>query len=82
MDRLKLFITGFIQVFFVAINTYFLSKEFYLGVFICATIISLIWSWNVKKIAFGSLKDRIAYALGAGFGSLIGLLISVIFFKL
>lgn len=82
MDRLKLFITGFVQVFFVAINTYFLSKEFYLGVFICGTIISLIWSWNVKKIAFGSFKDRIAYALGAGFGSLVGLITSVIFFKL
>jgi hypothetical protein len=45
-------------------------------------IISLIWSWNVKKIAFGSTKDRIIYSLGAGFGSLIGLITSVIFFKL
>jgi len=46
---MKLFLTGFTQVFFVAINTYFLSKGFYLGVFICGFIISLIWSWNVKK---------------------------------
>lgn len=82
MDRLKLFITGFLQVFFVAINTYFISKEFYIGVFICGIIISLIWSWNIKKIAFGSTIDRIVYSLGAGFGSLIGLLTSVLFFKL
>ena len=82
MEKIKLFITGFVQVFFVAINTYFLSKEFYLGVFVCGVIISLIWSWNVKKIAFGSTKDRIIYSLGAGFGSLIGLITSVIFFKL
>lgn len=81
MDRLKLLLTGFTQVFFVAINTYFLSKEFYTGVFICGFIISIIWSWNVKKIAFGSFKDRLFYALGAGLGSLFGLIVSVIFFK-
>jgi hypothetical protein len=81
-DSIKLFITGFVQVFFVAINTYFLSKEFYLGVFICGVIISLIWSWNVKKIAFGSFKERLLYSLGAGFGSLFGLIVSILFFKL
>ena len=73
---MKLFLTGFLQVFFVACNTYFISKSFYIGVFICGLIISLIWSWNVKKIVFGSLKDRIYYAFGAGFGSLFGLIIS------
>jgi hypothetical protein len=78
---MKLFITGFVQVFFVAINTYFLSKEFYLGVFICAFIISLIWSWNVRKVAFGTFKDRLCYALGAGFGSLLGLIVSKIILK-
>ena len=50
---MKLFITGFLQVFFVACNTYFISKSFYIGVFICGLIISLIWSWNVKKLFFG-----------------------------
>jgi hypothetical protein len=73
---LKLFSTGFIQVFFVAVNTYFLSKSFFAGVFICGFLISFIWSWNVKKIAFGTIHDRIAYASGAGFGSLVGLVIS------
>jgi len=82
VNNMKLFTTGFIQVFFVAINTYFLSKEFYIGVFICGTIISLIWSWNVKKVAFGTLKDRIFYAIGAGFGSLFGLIVSILFFKM
>jgi hypothetical protein len=82
MDRLKLFITGFTQVFFVAINTYFLSKEFYLGVFVCGVIISLIWAYNVKKVTFGTLQDRLFYAFGAGFGSLFGLIVSILFFKL
>jgi hypothetical protein len=79
---MKLFLTGFLQVFFVAVNTYFISREFYIGVFICGVIISLIWSWNIKKIAFGSTRDRIVYSLGAGLGSLIGLVISVLLFKL
>jgi hypothetical protein len=81
MEKLKLFITGFIQVFFVAINTYFLSKIFYLGVFLCAFMISLVWSWNVKKVAFGTISDRLIYALGAAFGSIVGLLISTLILK-
>lgn len=77
---MKLFITGFIQVFFVAINTFFISKAIYGGVFICGFLISFVWSWNVKKIAFGTIKDRIYYSLGAGAGSLIGLVVSVFVF--
>lgn len=80
---MKLFITGFTQVFFVAINTFFISKAIYSGVLICGFLISFIWSWNVKKVAFGTLKDRLWYSLGAGIGSLIGLIVSVgIFNKL
>jgi hypothetical protein len=71
--RFYLFITGFTQVFFVSLNTYFLAKEIYMGVFISAFIISLIWSFNVKKVAFGHNLDRIIYALGATFGAVFGL---------
>ena len=73
---MKLFTTGFIQVFFVSVNTYFLAKEFYIGVLIAAFMISIVWSFNVKKIAFGSFTDRIVYALGASMGSAFGLLFS------
>lgn len=52
------------------------------GVFIVGVIISFIWSWNVKKIAFGSMSDRIYYSLGAGLGSLFGLVCSVWVLKL
>lgn len=68
---MKLFITGFLQVFFVVINTYFISKGYLLGIIICGFIISFIWSHNVKKIAFGSEYDRFIYSLGAMSGSLI-----------
>jgi membrane associated rhomboid family serine protease len=44
-------------------------------------MISFIWSWNVKKIAFGTISDRIVYASGAAFGSIVGLLISTLILK-
>jgi len=78
---MKLFITGFTQVFFVAINTFFISKAIYGGVLICGFLISFIWSWNVKKVAFGTIKDRIWYSFGAGVGSLVGLIVFIFIFK-
>jgi len=78
---MKIFITGFTQVFFVAINTFFISKAIYGGVLICGFLISFIWSWNVKKVAFGTIKDRIWYSFGAGVGSLVGLIVSIFIFK-
>ena len=71
--RLSLFSTGFIQVFFVAVNTYFIANELYFGVLIAAFMISLVWSFNVKKVAFGSTTDSVVYAFGATCGSLVGL---------
>lgn len=74
---MNLFITGFLQVFFVAINTYFIANKMLFGTAMAGFTISFIWSFNVKKVAFGTTKDRIIYALGAGFGSLIGLCVSM-----
>lgn len=73
ITRFYLFSTGFIQVYFVSVNTYFIANEMYLGVLIAAFMISLIWSFNVKKVAFGSISDRFMYAFGATFGSFAGL---------
>lgn len=74
-----LFNTGFLQVFFVALNTYFITQNNYVGVLIVSFIISFIWSFNVKKIAFGSTKDRIVYSLGASIGGLGGLMVGGLF---
>lgn len=73
---MKLFMTGVIQVYFVAINTVFLSKELYVGVFFAAFMISMVWSYNIKKIVFGTMTDRVLYSLGATVGSLLGLFTS------
>ena len=81
-EKIALFFTGFVQVYFVSVNTYFLANKNYLGVLIASFIISLIWSFNVKKVAFGSNWHRIIYALGAMLGSIIGLWTSVNLMKL
>lgn len=73
---MKILLTGFLQVYFVVINTYFISNEFITGIFICSFLISFIWSLNVKKIAFGDLKTRIYYSLGASIGGTLGFLTS------
>lgn len=72
---MKLFTTGFLQVFFVALNTWLITQQNYVGVLIVGFIISFIWSFNIKKVAFGTMKDRIVYSLGASLGGVCGLLI-------
>lgn len=76
-SKIGLFMTGFLQVFLVAVNSYLISREQYIPVFFVGGLISFVWTWNVQRIAFGIMQDRITYALGAGCGSLIGLLLSV-----
>ena len=71
MNRIALFATGFSQVFLVVLNTYFITREFLLGIIACGFLISFIWSHNVKKVAFGSEWDRIIYSLGAMTGSIL-----------
>lgn len=72
-NSIQLFGTGVIQVFFVALNTVFLSKHIAVGILFAAFMISMVWSYNIKKIVFGTLQDRIFYSLGAATGSLLGL---------
>lgn len=74
--RLKLAGTGFLQVIFVAANTVFISHYELAANFVTAFLISLIWTWNVKKVAFGDNGDRWAYATGAAFGSVAGTMIA------
>lgn len=69
----KLFLSGFIQVSCVALNTVFITKFLPIHVFVTGFLISLVWSFNVKKIAFGEWKDRVAYAGGAATGGLVGM---------
>jgi len=72
---MKIFLTSFIQVGLVAINTLLIARGLFLGVFVVSFIISLIWCYNVGKISVSTLNQKLTYALGAGCGSVTGLLI-------
>lgn len=65
--------TGALQVMFVAANTVFVSRHDLLAAFATSFMISLIWTFNVKRVAFGDNYDRIAYAGGAAFGCAVGM---------
>jgi len=75
-SKISLFFTGLIQVLLVVTNTYQVSHGKYIGAVLVGFLISMVWSFNVKKIAFGSLVDRLIYAFGASFGTFLGILIS------
>lgn len=70
---MKLLLTGFLQVLLVAVNTVLLARANYIGVTAVSFLISFVWSWNVRKVAFGGMTDRVLYSTGAALGGLSGL---------
>ena len=81
MDKMKIFFQSFLQIGLVAINTLLISKHLFVGVFICSFIISLLWAFNVSKIALSDLRSKIVYALGAGCGAVTGMFLINYFLK-
>lgn len=77
---LILFGTGWIQLVLIALNTWQIAHDKYLGVFLAGVLISFVWTINVKRVAFGGWPERVSYALGAGIGSLCGLLGAKLFY--
>jgi hypothetical protein len=71
-----LFSLAYAQVLLVAFNTVFLANGHYVGVTVVSFSISFVWSFNVKRIALGTMPERLTYSLGASIGGLTGLLIS------
>lgn len=85
----ELFTTGLIQVVLVCLNTYQIavyavtkSPLLLLGIIVMGFLISFIWTFNVKKVAFGDMSNRIAYASGAATGSCVGVLMGSLIYSL
>lgn len=76
-----LFLTAFVQVLLVALNTYQIAKGKILGSILVGFLISLVWTYNVKRAAFSTNTDRVIYAAGAALGTAAGLLIGKFFYK-
>jgi len=76
---MKIFLQSFFQIGLVAINTLLIARGYYLAVFIVSFFISLLWAFNVSKVAISSLKQKLTYALGAGIGAITGLFLVNLF---
>lgn len=75
-NQLQLFVTALLQVTFVSMNVVFISKALIIPMLLTGFLISLIWTLNVKKVAFGTWRDRIIYATGAMCGTYLGFISS------
>jgi hypothetical protein len=75
----KIFLQSFFQIGLVSISTILITKHYYLGIFVVAFAISLLWTYNVSKIAISSFKQKLTYALGAGSGAVCGVLLTQLF---
>jgi len=75
MQKLKIFFTAFIQVFCVCINIKFIASNNITKTFISSFFINLLWTINIRKMAFSNNIERLIYSLGAASGSISGLII-------
>lgn len=80
MTRFSVFGTGFLQVFPISAQTYVISRDQLVGVFLIGFLISIVWSVNVKKIALSGWFDRIVYSSGAAPGAVSGVYVAARFF--
>jgi hypothetical protein len=71
-NNLILFVTALSQVSLVAANVIFISRGNVPCMLVTGFLISLIWTLNVKRIAFSTISERIIYATGAMVGTGLG----------
>lgn len=75
-QMIRTFIYAYLQVMLVVINTWQVAHQKFVGAVIVGFLISLVWTFNVKRIAFGEWKTRLTYCLGASLGTASGLIIT------
>lgn len=75
-EEYSVFLTALFQVFFVAMQPLFIVHNKIIFMLITGFLISLIWTFNVKKVAFGTWRNRIVYSTGAMIGTGLGYFIS------
>lgn len=73
-NKIRLFFTAFLQVYFVCLNIIFITSKIIIYIFISSFCINILWTFNIKKVAFGDNIDRLVYAIGAAIGSISGVI--------
>jgi len=57
MKRFKIFLTAYIQVCLISIQTVFLARSAFVGVAVAGFAISFVWTFNVRNVAFSGLTE-------------------------
>ena len=70
---MKIFLKSFTSVCLVSINTVLISKGIFSLVFIVSFFISLVWTFNVSKVAVSTMKEKIIYSFGGAVGAITGM---------
>lgn len=76
MTHVAIFLRGFLIVTLTAANVAQIARGHYGGAFLGGTAISFVWWGNSRGAARSKARfARECYALGAGFGTLCGMLL-------
>ena len=73
---ISLLLTGWFQVCLITTQTFALLSGNVSWIFVNGFALSFVWTFNIKRVVLGRMRDRISYATGAGLGSLSGLVIA------
>ena len=72
MSPLRCFGRAFLIVMLTASNVQLIAAAAWVPMFVTGTLLSFCWWGNTRVAAVGSSRDRLAYALGAGCGTVTG----------
>jgi hypothetical protein len=75
------FLYAWLQVSLIALNTYQIASGEWAGALLVGFLISFVWTFNVKRVAFGCWKVRILYSTGAACGTGTGILLANLFYS-
>lgn len=79
--HIETFVLAWAQVALISLNTWQIANSKYIGALIVGFFISLVWTMNVKKIAFSEWTVRIVYCTGASVGTATGLILSNLIYQ-
>lgn len=74
--RVHLFLTAYLQVGLVVLNTRLIADGNIPAAVAATFALNYLWTGNVKKVALGSVTDRLIYCAGASVGALCVMIIT------
>lgn len=81
MNKYVTFLYAYAQVTLIALNTWQIANGKIAGALIVGFLISLAWTFNVRRVAFGDAWTRLIYCTGAMCGTGTGIFLANLFYK-